>query len=123
MLKSYRSTPHPATGIPPGCMMFRGGYRSGFPRFNITEESKLAGHAMDSDNRKERKEETNDSNKRQHAAFQSGDIVIIRKENRRKYDPLFSPILYKVINVDDTGVTVYNSSNFTFRRHNDDVKM
>ena len=63
MLKSYRATPHPATGTPPGCMMFRGGYRSGFPRFNITEESKLAGHEMDSDKRKERKEETNDSNK------------------------------------------------------------
>ena len=37
MLKSYRSTPHPATGVAPGDILFRHGYQTDFPRKSYTD--------------------------------------------------------------------------------------
>ena len=37
VLKSYRSTPHPATGEAPGTILFRSGYKSDFPRKEIDD--------------------------------------------------------------------------------------
>ena len=32
LLRNYRDTPHPATSVPPGAMLFRDGYQTEFPR-------------------------------------------------------------------------------------------
>ena len=32
LLSDYRFTPHPATGLAPGDMLFRGGYHTKFPK-------------------------------------------------------------------------------------------
>ena len=39
MLSSYRATPHPSTGIAPGNIMFRAGYKKDFPRIHVDEET------------------------------------------------------------------------------------
>ena len=46
LLSDYRSTPHPATGVAPGNMLFHGGYNSIFPRTpgatkQVIEEARL----------------------------------------------------------------------------------
>ena len=38
LLAAYRSTPHPATGIPPGSFLLRDGYRTDFPIHTVSEE-------------------------------------------------------------------------------------
>ena len=35
LLRNYRDTPHPATSVPPGAMLFRDGYQTDFPRQGI----------------------------------------------------------------------------------------
>ena len=37
-LKTYRQTPHPATGIPPANMLFRDGLKDKFPRKPSTDK-------------------------------------------------------------------------------------
>ena len=46
LLHDYCSTPHPATGLTPGDMMLRGGYRTKFPQQhnsteNLIQEAKI----------------------------------------------------------------------------------
>ncbi len=55
LLANYRETPHPATGISPGDMMFRSGYRSGFPaKPPVTDKQAEEGRQKDIDQRSER---------------------------------------------------------------------
>ena len=37
LLKNYRDTPHPATGLVPAAMLFRDGKRTVFPRKLVTD--------------------------------------------------------------------------------------
>ncbi len=50
VLKNYRQTPHPATGLPPAAMLFRHEQRLDFPRRHATEEDITI--ARESDRRK-----------------------------------------------------------------------
>ena len=42
LLSSYRATPHPATGVAPGALLMRSGYKKDFPRKAISEKEALA---------------------------------------------------------------------------------
>ena len=55
LLRDYRSTPHSATGLIPGDMMLRGGYRTKFPQQpNLTENQIQEAKIRDSHRKKGR---------------------------------------------------------------------
>eukprot|EP00112_Aurelia_sp_Birch-Aquarium-sp1_P022924 Seg6633.1 transcript_id=Seg6633.1/GoldUCD/mRNA.D3Y31 product="putative protein K02A2.6" protein_id=Seg6633.1/GoldUCD/D3Y31 len=47
VLATYRSTPHPATGVPPGDILLRSGYRTDFPRQPLSNEQVHEAHKRD----------------------------------------------------------------------------
>ena len=101
LLQSYRSTPHKSTGVAPGQIMFRGGYRTGFPSVesNINLE---AIRTKDMKHKQITNSKINTSVYRQYRATKQGDLVLVKNSmKRRKWDPIFDPkpyIIQKVIN-------------------------
>ena len=59
LLKSYSDTPHPATGVAPGAMIFRDGYQVNFPRTKLTEDEVANARLRDLQKRDQRKVDTN----------------------------------------------------------------
>ena len=58
-LKTYRQTPHPATGIPPASMMFRDGLNHKFPRKGSTEQDVENAKELDTQkNQNDKKKQT-----------------------------------------------------------------
>ena len=92
LLKAYRSTPHPATGMPPGEMLFRHGYQTGFPRPEPRSDEELAQAVADDRLRKHnRSKATNMSKKRTPSILNVGDRVLLRTLPKgRKFDPIYS---------------------------------
>ena len=75
LLAQYRATPHPATGVAPGNIMIRNGYRRGFPcrapsECEITEAIK-----QDERQRKHREQTVNNSTHRRRTNYNIGDQV------------------------------------------------
>ena len=65
----------------------------------------------------------NTSNHRLPTRILPNQLVYIRNNVRRKFDPLFGPDVYKVIDVKGSGVTLINLDDGKIvRRHLDDVK-
>ena len=123
MLSSYRATPHPSTGIAPGSMMFRSGYKKDFPRSSIDEETITKALHSDRDKKEKRWQEINKSNHRIQTKIKEGQLVFTRNNIRNKFDPIFGPELYKVVDIKGNGTTLLRLSDSTiFRRHLDDIK-
>ena len=123
MLSSYRATPHPSTGIAPGNIMFRSGYKKDFPRTSSTDEEVLAALQSDRDQRQLRGSIINASNHRTLSHIQPNQLVYVRNMERRKFDPIFGPELHKVISLTGNGGTLLRlSDNKIVRRHLDDIK-
>ena len=124
LLKAYRSTPHPATGMPPGDMLFRAGYCADFPRSGqVTEEDVVAAEERDKDQKQERKERVNASRWRVPMSTKEGDKVLLRTyPPAKKFQPIYGQEVYEVVKVEEKGVTVRDSRGKTFRRHKDDIK-
>ena len=87
---AYRTTPHPATGLSPGEMLFRHGYRGTFPtrKTCTSSEFKHAVIKMKSD-KHARCDELNKSPKRKAHDFHVGQWVYVRNRLRNKFDPFF----------------------------------
>ena len=83
LLIAYRTTPHPATGLSPGEMLFRHGFRGAFPnRKTCTpNEFKQAVKKMKQD-KSNRCAKINDSVKRQAQNFKVGQWVYVRNRIR-----------------------------------------
>ena len=65
----------------------------------------------------------NESNHRCATMVVPGDNVLLRNMVRNKFDPLFGPVLHKIIDIRGNGVTLLRSSDDKLvRRHLDDVK-
>ena len=123
LLKSYRSTPHPATGLPPGNVLFRYGYNTEFPTAPCSDEDVMAGVLKDEEQKRQRTEHTNASVKRRKSHLQPGDRVILKDYPKgQKFDPLYDGEVVEVVEVEERGVVVRDSYGDTKRRHMDDVK-
>ena len=124
LLKAYRSTPHPATEMAPGDMMFRQGYQADFPKLRYAEENEVkAAEARDKEQKHERKEKTNASRRRVPMAVEVGDEVLLKAYPKgRKFQPVFKDEVYEVVDVEEKGVTVRGGGNKPLRRHKDDIK-
>ena len=65
----------------------------------------------------------NTSNHRTATAICSNQLVFVRNNDRRKFDPIFGPEVYKVIDVRGNGVTLLRLLDDRIMRcHLDDVK-
>ena len=96
-LTSYRSTPHPLTGQAPGDLLFRGGYRNNFPHHTLSESQVKDAKQQDKDLRKDRQDVLNASSHWKASNFLSSDLVIVRNNQWKKFDPLFGPEIFTVI--------------------------
>lgn len=124
MLSNYRATPHPATGLPPGDIMFRSGYKKDFPREVPNQRDIEQALSKDQEKREKRSVVINNSNHRTQTKVSPGDHVIVRNMVRNKFDPLLGPNIYKVIELRGNGVTLISLLNDRLvRRHLDDVKL
>ena len=127
LLKNVRDTPQQATGLAPGAMMFRDGYRSTFPRVSATTEQVLKAQRRDKKQKEERESKINASKFRKETQINVGDIVILRNLNKKKkFDPHFTLEKYKVLekSKDNTVIKVIRESDgMILRRHPDDIKV
>ena len=123
LLKAYRATPHPATGVSPGDMLFRNGYRSDFPPTTCPDEDFQAGVEKDREQKRQRIDALNNSTKRRASSFREGDSVLLKNMTKgRKFDPLYQEEAAEVVIVEKHGVVVKDSKGLLKRRHKDDVK-
>ena len=123
VLATYRATPHPATGVPPGDLLLRSGYRKDFPRRQLTEQQIREAQMQDRAQRMSREDQMNRSTHRKKSIYTPGDLVYIRNMQRCKFDPIFGPELYKVLCTEGSGLLLESlADNKSFRRHCDDVK-
>ena len=90
-LSNYRQTPHPATGLQPGAVLFRDGMRCDFPRKAVSEKQVCVARNRDYEQKKEKEEDVNASKYRKASDFFPGDLVLIRNHNAMsKFDPKFT---------------------------------
>lgn len=124
LLASYRATPHPATNLSPGGTMFHNGYRKDFQRTRYTTEERQTAQDRDLQQRKQRKELTNISPRRQPSTVQQGDLVLVINSTRStKFEPVYHRTPYWICEIDTKGVVLKRSTDFKrIRRHKDDIK-
>ena len=77
LLISYRSTPHQATGIAPGAMMMRGGYRSHFPITAVKDDEVEKARIKDEESKTRRCDLANTATRRKYIDLQQGDSVLV----------------------------------------------
>ena len=120
-LASYRATPHSATGIAPGDVMFRHGYGSVFPKKDpVTNEQIQEAFGRDQQQREERDAELNLTRRRDN--FQVGNQVILKNNGHTKFQPLYGPDPKTIVAIGEEGVTCKDAQGTLQRRHQDDVK-
>ena len=126
LLSNYRNTPHPATGISPSSMLFRDGQRSAFPRVKVSNEAVQQARSRDLASKQKRQSEINSGKYKSDSKFLVGEHVLIRNYHReRKFDPLFLPDDFVVMEVANDGLllTLKNvSTGAQLKRHPDEVK-
>ena len=125
-LKSYRQTPHVATGIPPSNMLFRDGARLQFPRKSLPEDQVVLARRKDQEQKERNQDMVNSSKYRKASGLMVGETVLVRNTSKgSKFDPKFGPDLYEVLQVDHEAKKLllrkWNSDS-TLIRHPDDVK-
>ena len=120
-LASYRATPHSATGIAPGDVMFRHGYGNIFPKTDhATDEQVQEAFGRDQQQREERDAEMNLTRRRDD--FQIGDQVILKNNGHTKFQPMYGPDPKTVVAIGEGGITCKDAQGAIQRRHQDDVK-
>ena len=125
LLANHRDTPHPATSLPPGSMLFRDGYKSSFPRKAVSEDDIQKARKRDKEAKIQRDATINASKYHHDSNICIGDSVLIRNHERKsKFDPLFPLVLYEVIQKEGKTVTVRRGKDGKiFKRHPNDVKV
>ena len=103
-LYAYRRTPHPATLVPPGEMIFRA-TQTDFVRLHKNSRSKA-------------QRETIPPHK-----IRVGDVVTRRKWNPRKDEPPWEDHKYVVTNVKWNVITLKDANGALYKRHVSDVKL
>ena len=125
LLQSYRATPNKATGVAPGDMMFRGGYRSKFPYKEPPSDNNIhKAIKQDIANKQHRNQERNNSRWRKYHDIQQGDkVLILRAMRSGKFQSIYEPEPYIVINQNGALYQILRQSdNYTTFRHINDLK-
>merc|ERR1712048_50805 len=101
-LKTYRQTPHPSTGMPPGTMLSRDGVRNGLPRKAALEEDVMEARRKDIVTKEKSEERVNASKFRKSSNFKVGEKVLVKNFRKtKKFDPTFIPDPYEIVEVND----------------------
>ena len=100
-LHDYRSTPHPATGLTPGDMMLRGGYRTKFPQQpNPTENQIQEVKIRDSHRKEVANDKINATRWRKYPKIIQGDKVLVRRSPKtNKFVSQFDPTPHMLTDV------------------------
>ena len=126
-LQTYRDTPHPSTGVAPGAMLFRDGYRSNVPRTVLSEQEVRQARDLDTYNKDQRKQQYNASTRVKPSNFQIGDQVLVRNFYKQsKFEPYFLPERFIVMDTLADGKIILVQSSRTgkfYRRHPNDLKL
>ena len=101
LLHDYRSTSHPATGLTPGDMMLRGGYRTKFPQQpNPTENQIQEAKIRDSHRKEVANAKINASRWRKYPKIIQGVKVLVKRSSKtNKFESQFDPTPYMVTDV------------------------
>ena len=103
-LVSYRDTPHIATNVAPGAMLFRDGYHSNLPRTYANENTIQLSRKADKEAKNLRSTKYNESRRTKTICFKIGDRVLIRNYKKtRKFQPTFLFEKFKVTKVKNGG--------------------
>ena len=122
-LSTYRATPHSATGLAPGDILFRHGYAKDFPRLNgIVEEEVEA--ALEDDFRKRQARDKIKNSGRKEPNLEVGEKVLVKDQTRKsKFDPIFLEEPRTIMDLEPGGgVICQTEDGNTQRRHVDDVR-
>lgn len=129
LLRDYRSTPHPATGLTPGEMMLRGGYRTKFPQQpNPTENQIQEAKIHDSHRKEVANAKINASRWRKYPKIIQGDRVLVKRSSKiNKFASQFNPTPHMVTDVQGSRYELvadndYNNRHTIFR-HISDIKL
>ena len=108
LLIDYRSAPHPATGIAPGDMLFRGGYHSRFPkRPPVTEQHIKEAKKRDKERKAEANAKQNASRWRQYPnIIQGNEVLAMRFTGKTKFKSFYEKTPYIVTDVKGTLYTL-----------------
>ena len=125
-LVNYRDTPHPSTGLSPGSMLLRDGYKTTFPRKIYTDTDIKVARSADKNVKNKRAKAYNASRHTKKSLFKIGDYVLVKNFNKRsKFEPQYMLQKYIVHDVyaNGTKIVVKNLSNdSTLIRHPNDLK-
>ena len=126
-LQTYRDTPHSATGVAPGNMIFRDGYRSDLPRRSLSADRIVQAQQLDASLKEERKAAYNSSIHTKAANFKVNDQVLVRNFYKKsKFEPYFLPERFIVTDTLANGKIILVQSSRTGRylkRHPNDLKL
>ena len=126
-LQTYRDTPHSATGVAPGNMIFRDGYRSDLPRRSLSADRIVQAQQLDASLKEERKAVYNSSIHTKAANFKVNDQVLVRNFYKKsKFEPYFLPERFIVTDTLANGKIILVQSSRTGRylkRHPNDLKL
>ena len=111
LLSDYRSTPHPATGLAPGDMFFRGGYHTKFPkRPPVAEPQIIEAKKRDSDHKNAANSKQNSSKWRKYPnIIQGNEVLALRFTGKTKFKSIYEPTPYIVIDVKGAQYTLLSS--------------
>ena len=124
-VSNYIQTPHPATGLPPGAILFRDGIKDDLPRKSASQYEVDQARARDQRLKKANEDKVNASKYRKESEFQPGELVLLRNFNKTsKFDPIFNPEPYMILEVDPVAkkLVLESSTSRQTIRHPDDVK-
>ena len=129
LLHDYYSTPHPTTGLTPGDMMLRGGYRTKFPQqTNRTENHIQETKIRDSHRKEVANAKINASRWRKYPKIIQGDKVLVKRSSKtHKLVSQFDPTPHMVTDVQGSRCELvadndYNNAHSIFR-HISDIKL
>ena len=124
LLMAYRATPHPATNMAPGEMLFRHGYHAEFPKKESNDFQVEEAMQQDREQKRSRTDNTNLSSKRSPMKVKVGDKVLLKQYPKpSKFEPGYGREVATVVQIEERGVVVKERDGKTKRRHKDDIKL
>jgi hypothetical protein len=114
-LRAYRATPHSSTKIPPGNIMFRGGFHTRFPNV-ATTKFEIPNVAERDERAKQKMKEYADRRRRtSYHDLHVNDIVYMRQKCQNKMMAAYDHLPYKVTAVKGNMITVKRGSKMVTR--------
>ena len=125
-LVGYRDTPHASTGVSPGSMLLRDGYRTQFPQSKLSDSAVVDARSRDRATKDARKVRFNSARHTKESCIQQGDHVLVKNFRKTsKFQPYYLSDLYLVTDIRDGNIFILqNIENGSYlKRHPDDLKI